>query len=435
VSSRGWFTDLVRIAPGLRLSCLDRGIIGLEAPINPYQLPESDRADVILICSEWYKWLETFGSDVVDAVFARLRDASRAIVGIEGHDLFSLAIPPDGLERLDLLIKAQGLLRQPALYNHKVGAFFPGGNWIDPQDPRAMSYSDSALRKLRLSLPCFTAVVPSVRHAIRAIKPGIGTRKRWMRALGELGIDRYYRLGSRMTRSRLDVHCAGALTNEQRYAALRALSDSSLQGKYGISVIPRVVYGTSYLFEDRGVDSRSCENALEESMVRTPPEHTWREGARELPLVGPVGGVVTTDPAHLRSVENRLEDAGLKLRPVSRMKFAMELARHKAVLAMCGYGELTHRHGEALRAGRVLISQSLEHADTMFPFRVNENVVFVQPNLQDLPSVLEAIHKNDGRFSSVGDRGLNDWRDWSGNMATHLRSGITRHVAEALERA
>ena len=389
------------------------------------------------MCSEWYKWLESQGMRKVDDVFARLREMSRAIVGIEGHDLFSLSMPPSGLARVDLLIKAQGIHRDLNLYNHRIGAFFPGGNWTTGVERRAVTYPLRELEKLRLSLPCFVAVIPAVRHAVRGIKPGYPRGSRWLRAIGELVIEGYFRSGRWLKTKHGGIHAVGSLTNEQRSEAVRVLALSDISGKHGITAIPRLFYGTSQMVELPGTAERPEGIPLEENTVRTPPQHTWRFLAHdsEPPLVGPSGGRIEVCSAHWHSLQTDLAQAGLLLEPTSRFRFATELVRHTAILAVCGYGELTFRHGEALRAGRALVSQSISHAETMFPFEDNFNVVFVRPDLGDLPDVLTRIRRGPGEFDRIGAQGRHDWLAWSGDPASLLHAGVTRHVSEALERA
>ena len=195
-----WVHDMVLVASGWRVAAVAPGAIDLTASPNPYRLPEKDRFDVILVCAEWCKWLDATAPDRVSTVVARLRQCARVVAAIDGHDAFSLALPARWFDRVDIVIKGQGLFCDPELYNYRVGPRF--GPW--PADGqlrrRSERWTATQLAKLRLGPPCFLHVHPGFRAEVRRIKPHFSRAEVIMRRLLDQGAEALFGVERRLRR-------------------------------------------------------------------------------------------------------------------------------------------------------------------------------------------------------------------------------------------
>ena len=95
---RGWFSDTLFACQDLKLFTLNPQVLMLPDMPNPYNLPFIDKPDVILVCTNWLRWLKLKGSSEADRIFSIFRRLSNAIIGLEGYYTFSLGIDPEGLE-------------------------------------------------------------------------------------------------------------------------------------------------------------------------------------------------------------------------------------------------------------------------------------------------------------------------------------------------
>jgi hypothetical protein len=294
------------------------------------------------------------------------------LVGLDGGDDFQLGFPPQAVERMRLLLKAQGVYRDRDLFNYELGAWHGrSGSWTEKSRPRRDRYTDAQLAKVRLSVPCLLMDVPAFKRAARR-QWGIPVPARTARNAIELVTWQVmHRIPVRRTR---DVHCLVKLTHMQRVDALRALE--GLDGTQGIASVPRYVAGA----DGRDVD------------------------AEVSPFMRPGFG---------------------------RFGFIVDLMRHKVVVAPTGYGELGQRHGLALQTGCVLVCQSLEHVETMFPFRDGENVVYCRPDLSDLRRTVDGLLGDERRRAAIARRGLSDYREWAGQWREVLEAGVARHLRES----
>jgi hypothetical protein len=389
VTASGWFTDLLSICSQLKLSTISERSLGLTEDVNPYGLPLIEKPDAILICMNWYAWLAEQGEAVVDRVFARLRSRCPLIVGLEGFDLFSLRMPPEGLDRIDLLLKAQGVYRDRELYNYEVGPYYPGANWIQKLRKSSRHYSNAQLDKIRLSLPCFVGSDRRVRTAARRLKAAINPLQRVARELGDWWGETEAALLHRMP---IDpphtAHCLVALSHVQRLELLLALKRAGVTGLLGVSVVPEYIWGTSR-FEDE-----------------VPEEERER-------------------------IRGTIRAAGLHDGPMSRNRFKRTMLNHKVVIAPTGYGELTFRHAEAWEQGRALVCQDLSHVETLFPFRDRENVLYCKPDFSDLPELLTAVELEAVDYEGIGRQGRRDWQAWVADLDGLFERGVLGPIRSA----
>ena len=406
----GWFTDLLCACPGLELFALPTRELGLEGDPstpppaaeslrmsldglhpNPYGLPLIDRPDVVLMTVNWYAWLEAQGEAAVDRVFAALRTRTRAVVGLEGLDMFTLRMSPAGIERVDLLLKAQGLYRDLELYNYEVGPYYPGANWTKKLNRRSDAiYRREHFEKLRLSLPCFIGADRRIRARVRRVKAALSPLQRAARTAGdwlsglETAILRPF--FSHPTRT---THCTVYLSHIQRLELLIWLKQMGVSGLLGISQVPPHIFGTPH---------------FEEPL----PE------------------------AELAAIRATIAEHGLGHAPLNRNRFKRTMLSHKLVIAPTGYGELTFRQAEAWEQGRALVCQDLSHVETMFPFQEGRNVLYCRPDFSDLGGLLRAVEADAVDWQRIGVRGRADWRAWIADREAIFERGVVRHIEEAL---
>ena len=393
LTSFGWdFPTLYSLAaPGVDFLTFDNHCLGLPESPNPFGLEIADYADVILMSSYWYGWLSTHHPTLVDATFQRLERLGSAIVGFDTADQFSLELPPEAFDRFSLILKAHGVYRDRDLYNYQVGTLVPGGNWTAKKALRRERYSSSALEKLRLGLPCFVRDIPAVRRHCRSREFGLlaalhGERRRGqilMRNTADL-VARTAITRAPIRRRPLEAHCMGSLTHIQRLDALKALA--GLSGIQGISQVPPHVRGTN-------------------------PEWNLPPGEHE--------EIVSAAAPFMRP-------------PVGRMRFVRDVARHKVVVAPTGYGELTFRHGEALRAGSVLVCQALDHVEMRFPFRDDHNVVYCRPDLSDLRDRVDELIADEARRIRLATTGQQEILAWDSRWSDLFDAAIAAPLREAL---
>jgi hypothetical protein len=117
---------------------------------------------------------------------------------------------------------------------------------------------------------------------------------------------------------------------------------------------------------------------------------------------------------------------------VPRHRYLLDMCRHKVVVAPTGYGEVTIRHAEAMAAGAAVVCQDLSHAETMFPFRHRENVVFCRPDLCNLRSTLDELLSDKLMHTRIARRGRQEFIEWSRQWRRHLFTGIELPVRMAL---
>ncbi len=226
---------------------------------------------------------------------------------------------------------------------------------------RSEAYTSVDLEKLRLSVPCFMANLPAVRKLAREREARVLTtvgrapvrRHRTMRNVIEHAMGRFLLLGALRRRSR-DVQCVVSLSHAQRIDAMRLLEGFS---------------GT------RGLISRGADGA---------------------PTLGECELIAASKP-YLRA-------------QTPRIAHLLDMTRHRIVVAPTGYGEITYRHAEALRAGAALVCQDLSHVEMMYPIQDGHNAVFCRPNLSNVKSVVQDLLDDDERRQRIARTGREELR-------------------------
>ena len=156
---------------------------------------------------------------------------SSFVAGLDAGDDFGLSLPPDALERMAIVLKAQGLYRDRDLYNYEVGPLFPGGNWTPKTHyggRRNTAISNWKSYVSRSHASCL--IFPTIRRHARQREDGpahtidepLPARERLISNIGESLISRAIRRAPIAGR-RLDVHCLVQLSHIQRLDALEQL--------------------------------------------------------------------------------------------------------------------------------------------------------------------------------------------------------------------
>jgi hypothetical protein len=374
---------LILIAPGLELSSLTSAN-GLGRDQNHFRLPARKTVDVALVDVHWYKLAHRRG--VLADAWRGLERSADLIVGVDGYDTVRLGAPPDMLDRCAIVLKSPGLSVDRALYNHEVGPYFPDSDWWSTRSPSSRRYTPHQLAKLR-SVPYFISVLPAIRRRIRA-RLGVCPTTRAMRAAGDLLGNALCTGLRRSTKMRLSgVYFVGSLNNHQRLLAAQLLAESRIPGTYGLTGVPDCVFGTSY-------------------QTAAIPEEVKR--------------------AYL----SRIRSSGLDEPRAPRLRYLVAMQRHQCALAVAGYGEVTHRHAEALSLGVPLVSQDLSGIETGFPFRGGENVMYCQPDLIDLVATVRDAQTAEG--VAIGAQGLADWRNWARDPLALLAASICDPIRAAM---
>jgi hypothetical protein len=429
--------ELSLACPGLELVVLTPSAVGLTnrqtavgkgrgafdqlESVNPFALPEDDRADVVLIESHWYRLAAARHPDRVGEAIRNLERRADCLIGLDA-DQFALGFPPSTLERLSVVIEFDGVYRDRELYNYFVGCRYPGANWTEKLRPRPARYRVRDLDKLRLSVPCFMRDLPVIRRAARArlgrAAPASG---KWMsraerigRNLGETLLVRAFGLATRRGRP-LEVNCLVAPTHPQRIDAVRLLEGFS--GKRGILML-----GAEHEPETEAdaTETGTAEDDGDDDMPHYYME--WIEASSP-----------RLTAAKLREWHALLISAKpFAHEPVSRLRYLLELRRHQVAVAPTGYGELTYRHGEALMTGTALVCQDLSHVEMMFPFADRENVAFCRPDLSDLRSTVEELIRDKDERQRIARQGRRTYTAWAARWRGHLYDGIERHIRDAL---
>ena len=393
------FPESVFLAtPGLQLVALRPSPVGAPEEANLLGLPEDDRADVVLVTAWWHRWLTLRQPERADDVMSELERRADVIVGVDGPARFALSFPPAALERLAVVIKFQGIYRDRDLYNYMVGPEYSGANWTEKLRPQPVRYRDADLEKLRLSVPFFMETLPTIRRRSRRARFVEGPAMRWHvtrakqlgRDLGEVMLARAMGLASGHWRP-LEVHCLTGLTHVQRIEAMQRLE--GFTGTLGIVLPP----------EDKAIGYHLGGT---------------RFGKNEL---SPEGRDELAAPARRFSHE-----------PMGRVRFMLDMRRHRVAVAPTGDGELTYRHGEALYSAAALVCQDLSHVEMMLPLEDRVNVAFCRPDLSDLRPTVEELLRDEGLRKRIAKAGRRSFMAWAAGWRAHLYNGIEAHIREAL---
>ena len=417
---------MVLLAPGWRVAAVAPGAVGLEASPNPYRLPEHETFDVILLCAEWCKWLDATAPDRVPAVLGQLRTRTRVLAAIDGHDAFSLALPARWFDRVDFVIKGQGLFHDRALYNYRVGPRFGPRSTTEQPPPRAEHWSSEQLDKLRLGPPCFLHVHPGFRAAVRRIKPHFGRREAVLRSLADQSAEALFGAERRLLRPTEDMFFVGTLTSRQRLDLLVVMDQLGISGEHRVTSVPPFVAGTA--IEEVG---GSAHLDLEETSTRIAPPSRTHD--RAIPYYSNMDGVpLRSPPAQRADILSEIVRRGIATGGVSRVAFRRSMLRHRAIVAPPGYGEFTFRHGEALMSGRVLVCPDLGEVRTMFPFRDGENVRFCRPDFADIGTIARDLRTDTAQCDRWGAAGRLAWQRWTAAWPDLLDAGLVDHARAQL---
>jgi hypothetical protein len=384
-----WAAALALACPSLRVVTLAAPPLGLKQLPNPFALPETDRADAVLVTGYWLTWLHRTHSDQAEQVLAALDRCCRVAIGFDGADQFELGIAPRDLARFPLTLKFQGVFRDRDLYNYDLGPWYPDAIWALKRRPKRERYADADLERLSLSPQCTMLDVAGVRRSTRRYEVGttrtipaeIGSARRAGRAVAELAFTSALRAMPIGHRPR-DVHLVATLTHVQRLEACRRLA------RFGGA---------------RGLNLR--------------------------PVVYPPSG---SDDAGMVRERLQRESADLQRPVTSRRRFVAEMAQHRIVVAPTGYGELGQRHGWALRTGAALVCQDLSHVQMMYTLRDGENALFCRPDLADLEDRVAELLSDEQLRCRIALEGRRSFHRWECRWREQLDVGIAAPVRAAL---
>ena len=356
----------------LAFRSVDLAALGLGAYTCPYGLPPVDRAPLLLLVSGWLKRFEGSGTASVMKALDVLHQRFDRIVGLDQMDAFALDTSDAVLDRIDLLLKVNGLYKDRELYRYPVGALSRSGNWSHKDGPARFAYKRENLDKLRLSVPCFVSNIPLLRRRTRILYRQPWTR-RAIRASGDslLGAAASW---PRHGAPRLAAHFLGGLTHPQRADAVRRLKHSGL---------------------------------------------AWRGGISAVPL-----GTPQFSAAELAQLGRQLVQEQLLVPRQNRVSYMLGMLGCKAVLSITGIGEICFRMAEAWAMRRVLVCQDLSHVDCLFPLISGENVLFCRPDLSDLEDVLRGIDASYAGYERMARKGHEAWRAWCATSGQVIRRGF-----------
>jgi hypothetical protein len=384
-----WFYDLFFACPDLEIGAFDGRKIGIEDNPNPYQLPYYDKADCVFMSTDWVEWVIKEKKLDIRTVLNNLRKYADKIVGADGFDTFSVFMPPEAIDEMDFVLKAQGYYKDRELHNYEVGTFYGNGiNWFDKIKKRQFTYTNTQLDKLRLSLPCIINIQPVVRKRIRKVKPNISSSTAFFRAI----VDQCSAFDTRIERSlikpSMGVHFIGSLTHFSRIRFLKILKQNNISGRYGITGFEPYFWGS---YDDMGLINRETEQVI-----------------------------------------NYLKKNQYWMERMNRILFKRTLLNYFVIAAPNGFGELTFRHAEALEAERLLICQDLSHVEMMFPFINGHNAVFCKPDFSDFNEIVQHIfHGNNfSEYKQIAKTGRNEWIAWIKNIDAVLYEGVTKYLIE-----
>lgn len=372
--------DILVAIGGLPLAGVNLEPVGLPAYTCPYRLPAITGGETLLVSSGWLKELRRQGYDPVTQVLRPLRKRFDRILGLDHADPFLLDFEEADIAELDAVLKINGLLRDPDLYNYAVGAVTPGGNWTEKIEPLPFTRSPETLAKLHLSIPFFLAMIPWVRNRCRAFyQPSRSRRAAYQ--LGDLLLDHLTRPSNPRKPPRLTAHFYARLTHGQRIEAARLLRDSSLPWAGGITEVPPDVQGL------RGI------------------------------------GLTHLSREEQAALSHSLRAEGLMVEPLNRVAYQLSMREAKVVLSITGFGEICFRQAEAWANRRILVCQDLSHVELRYPLQPGRNVVYCRPDLSDLVEILEDIECNYRRYASIADQGYEDWHTWTAGAREVLKAG------------
>lgn len=385
-----WFYDLFFACTDLEIGTFDGNKIGIADSPNPYQLPYFDKADCAFISTDWVEWVVKEKKLDIRTVLNNLRKYANKIVGADGFDTFSVFMPPDAIDEMDFVLKAQGYYKDRDLHNYETGTFFGRGqSWYDKSKRREVVYSYKQLDKLRLSFPCTINIHPTVRQRVRPFKPNISKPSAFLRAIADRAGAVDLRIAKAFKKPKMGVHFIGSLTHVARIRFMKVLTENKIPGRYGITGINKYFWGK---YDDIDLASR------------------------EIPFV-----------------KDWLKQKGYWAEPINRLLFKRTLLDYFIIAAPNGFGELSFRHAEALEAERVLICQDLSPAEMMFPITDGHNAIFCKPDFSDFnEKVTDILNKrNIEKYQQIAATGKSEWSSFIKDIDKVLYQGVTRYLIDS----
>jgi len=383
--SRLWVYDHLFCCKDLEIYALPSQHQSIQT--NPYQLEILEQPDIVIVSSftllrifrdaladEWENWLKN------------LRNKYTRLVLLECRDSFHIEIEPKYVQYFDLIIKPQGVYKDKELYNYKCGADFiqSKNGWTDKKRPKENKYSSVDLDKIRLSVPCFAAVIPQARKLIRKIKPGVPFHRILAANVADQALEQLVHLGQWLIKPRKKITFLGGTTHIDRINSMKLLKKNQVTGHYGLTNLLHYING--------------CE--FPKALVPETELEQWRK---------------------------ELNENQLFKKSVNRYKYSLMQLQHEIIFSPSGFGEVCFRHGEALSLGRTLICQDLSHVDMLFDFKNHQNVLYCKPDFSDL---MDCIYSKE--LSQIAKNGKKDWDNWTNNWEKLFYEGFTKHFQELM---
>jgi hypothetical protein len=376
----GYAVDALVSAGELPFAAVDVSFLKLSHYTCPYRMPMIERGNTVVVVSGWLRRLQQQALSA-PRVLDALRERFQRIIGLDHADPFQLDFTDEIMDAMDVVLKVNGVYRDPDLYNYAVGAPTPDGRWTEKVEPRAVRYKPRNLEKIRVSVPCFLGVATEVRRRVRRHYCD-SVAVRTIRSVGDRVLECLPRPLDSTRPPRYTAHFYGSLTHVQRIEAIRKLKASSIPWRGGITAVPPFISGL------RGV------------------------------------GIARLDAAEQRELTAALASEGVLVSRRGRLGYQLTMRDCKAVVSIAGYGELCFRIAEAWANRRILVCQSVAHAEMLFPLVSGWNAVFCRPDLRDLTYILDDIECNFGKYIDVAERGHQEWVERSTNFQQVIREGF-----------
>jgi hypothetical protein len=378
----GYATDALVAGSDLLLGAVDISGLGLPDYQCPYGLPVIHSGATVVVSSSWLSELRQAGVNVVSKVLSPLRERFDRVIGLDHGDPFLLCLPDEEASLMNVILKVNGVYKDPDLNNYLVGAPTSDGRWAEKSEPREPAYQPANLQKLIPSVPCFLGASAGLRAKTRRYYCRSSIRRAG-RSVGDQLLAGLPKPLKTNHPPRSTAHFFASLTHIQRAVAVKKLKGSSLRWNGGLTAVPEYITG----------------------------------------LKG--SGMAKLSDEERNSLEARLAEEGLLTESLNRFRYNLSMADCKAVLSITGYGEICFRMSEAWANRRVLVCQDISHVQTLFPFQAGRNVIYCRPDLSDMIEILDDIECNFRKYIDVAEQGYQDWLDWSKQTDYVLRQGFT----------
>jgi hypothetical protein len=294
-NDKPWVYDLLFVSDVFDIYHLRDNFIDKVYNPNPYNLPQLDNIDSILLTSSWANNLFKKDTNLFEKTLKYLAKKQVKIIGLEGTATFALQMPALAFPYLSCLIKPQGVYKDKDLYNYKVGTEYYGANWDKKKKSKEFQLSNKDLDKIKLGPPCFISVHPEIRKRIRSVKHDIPYYKKRIRQLAYAVYSNSTVLLQELIPAKKDIHFIGALTHYQRYELIKILNILPYENTLGITNIPKYIFG-----QPNDKRELSAEDRI--------------------------------------FLQNELIKESALISKRNRLKYLTEILKHRIVAAPCGYG-------------------------------------------------------------------------------------------------